>query len=271
MNIFKKSVVVFSVIISVGGCQQHTRESSYAKSQTSPYLLGGVYHSSVNSSLPTNPKILQMQHEEKLAKIEAQKAKEIKELELQKTLNAKTLQERTQEIKAQSELELAKEKRKYAQLIAQSQENLKKIEAGIAQEKALAQKTIVQMQTQSNQSIEKLRVELSQKLAFLEAKLTKRRLWIILGALSLILIFWFIIYRYKREAELREKKEEMLHQERLLQQRQQQEQIEKVLDIIASNQTDKEVKVELARLLQNGISQEDPKLIEYKPKEDKED
>ncbi len=266
MNIFKR-VTILSIMFFLVGCQQG-EGSKHGRVQTTPHLMRGIYQHSANNTLPTNPKVLQMQHEEKLATIQAQKEKALKELELQKSLNAKSMQERTKEIEAQSELKLAQEKRKYAKLIEESKERLKAIEAKIAKEKALAQKEIVKMKTQSDQSIEKLKAEYAQKMAILEAQVTKRRLWVALSALFLILIFWFFIYRARKDDQLRQERERHLHEAQMLQKRQQHEQIQKVLDIIASKDTDKEVKVELAKLLQNGISQDEPKLLEYKPKEE---
>ncbi|WP_292658960.1 hypothetical protein [Nitratifractor sp.] len=264
-----KLLFVFIAIVWVTTACDQTKRSK----QETPHLMNGAsigtsFQGSDRYSRPKNPirtlKEMQMSHEEKMAAIEAEKAKALKQLELEKTRSVEELRKRTREIEAQSALKLAEEKRKYAALVAAKEQRIKELEAATAREQSSTQKAVVQMQTQSRQTIERLKSRYGEKIAMLNAELTQRRLWIGVGVLILLLLFWFFFYRYRKQLEAKQREEERRHEARLLESRQQHERIDKILEIIASGDADTEVKVELTKLLQQGLSESDTKLIEYK-------
>ena len=272
-RVLKTALLCLATLWFVTGCDQG--ESSRQKA---PHLMSGSLPASParpplgnRYRYPKNPirtlKEMQMAHEEKMAAIEAEKARALKHLELEKARSVEELRKRTREIEAQSALKLAEEKRKYAALVAQKEQRIKELEAATAREKSAARQAIVRMQTQSRREIERLKSDYGEKIATLNTQLKERQLWIAVGVLTLLLIFWFFFYRYRKQVEAKHREQERHHEARLLESRQQHERIEKILEIIASGHTDTEVKVELTKLLQQGLSGNDTKLIEYK-KED---
>jgi len=263
-----KTVLLFILMLwMTTGCGQD-RESPRSTPHLMKSSLPGSTAFGNRYSYPKNPvrtlKEMEMAHEEKMAAIEAEKAKALKHLELEKARSVEELRKRTREIETQSALKLAEEKRKYAALVAEKEQRIKELEAATAREKSAAQQAVVRMETQSRQQIERLKSRYSEKIATLNTQLRERRLWIAVGVLILLLIFWFLFYRYRKQIEAKHREEERRHEARLLESRQQHERIDKILEIIASSGTDTEVKVELTKLLQQGLSDSDTKLIEYK-------
>lgn len=242
----------------LGGCQEQN-----ASEQTSPYLMGSM---STKKTVPApSLEALRMAHEEKLARIEAEKAEALKRLEMERSKNIEAVRARTREIEAQKALELAREKEKYARLVAEKEERLKTLEAASARQQADTRERIARLEAQSREKVETLKGEYAGKISAMEAGLKNRYLIAGVFLIVLLLIVGTLLYRYRRRSQLRERQEEREHELRMLANRQQHERIEKILEVIAAADTDKEVKAELIRLLQQGaLAPGDPRLIEYK-------
>lgn len=267
-RILKTIVLFIAALWLTTGCRQDGESSRETARLMRHSPLSGSPQPANRYTYPKNPmrslKEMEMTHQEKMAAIEAEKAAALKRLELEKSRSVEELRKRTREIEAQSALKLAEEKRKYAALIAEKEQRIKELEAATAHEKSVTQQAVVRMQTQSRQQIERLKSQYGEKIALLKSRLKERQLWIAAGTLLLVLIFWFLFYRYRKQTEAKLREEERRHEARLLESRQQHERIDKILEIIASGNTDTEVKVELTKLLQQGLSGNDMKLIEYK-------
>jgi len=211
-------------------------------------------------------KELESRHNERLAAIKAEKEKALRALELEKSRSADETRKRIREIEARNALQLAEEKLKYAALIAEKETTIKRLELNATRHRDLTQQAITRMQTQSRMEIEKVKGEYEKTVAELDKELKERYL-IILAVVLLLLVGSYYFYRYFRKSdEHRNREEERRHEAWLLERRLRHEEIEKVLEIIASEKTDTHVKIELTRMLrQNTAGSTDPGLIEYRP------
>ena len=208
---------------------------------------------------------MEMKHRERLAAIEAEKAKALEALELEKVRSVEELRKRTAEIEAQNALRLQEEKRKYAELMAEKEQAIKSLEANVSLHRDQTQTQIAQLQTQAQKTLAEIRGKYEETIALLQTKFKEKTLWVVVGLFLLLLLLWFLFYRYRKSLEARAREEERRHEAMMLERRLRHEEVEKVLEIIASDQTDESVKIELARLLQKGaIDGDDPKLLEYK-------
>jgi len=213
---------------------------------------------------------MELAHQERLAAIEAEKAKALKALELEKLRSTEELRRRTAEIEAEKALKLEEEKRKYAALIAEKEKAIKALEANVSLQHDQTRTHITQLRSTTEKNIAMIRGKYEEAIALLQNKLKEKTLWVFTGLLLLLLLLGFLFYRYRKGLEREAREEERRHEAMILERRLRHEEVEKVLEIIASEQTDESVKIELARLLQKGIIDgDDPKLLEYK--QDRED
>jgi len=254
--------IMGAFIVMVHGCQGQQKASD--TTAKSPYLIKTPSSLAVPPTNGNDNRIdpalklrkMEMSHQERLAELEAKKAETLRRLELEKARRVEELRTRSKEIEAQKALELEKERQRTAALLAQKERELKAMEAQRIQEHDKAQITV-----------EKIKGEYGERIKNLDTQLKERTLLYALGALVLILLFWFLLVRYRKSLEAKEREEQRRHEAWILQQKQEQERIETILTIIASSETDKELKLELTRLLQQGIDPEAPKLIEHKTEE----
>lgn len=213
-------------------------------------------------------KAMEIAHRERLSAIEAEKEKALKALELEKLRSVEEIRRRTREIETENALKLEKEKRRYAALIAEKEKAIKALEANASLHRDETQMAITRLETGNRLKVESLRGKYETEIAALNKELKERYLWAAIAIVLILLLFWFLFYRYRRAQEAKQREEERRHEAWLLESRQQHERIEKILEIIASSETDDAVKVELTRLLQQGnIDPNDPRLIEYKKKD----
>jgi len=222
-------------------------------------------------SYPEDPvlklKKLEAAHRERLAAIEAEKAKALKALELEKLRSVEEIRRRTREIESANALRLAEEKRKYASLLAEKEKTIKALETNASLHRDQTETVITRMETDSRRTVAEITGKYEQAVALLKTRLQEKKLWITVGVIILLLLAWFLFYRYRKMVELKSREEERRHEALMLERRLRHEEIEKVLEIIASEQTDESVKIELARLLRQGsIDTNDPRLLEYREK-----
>ncbi len=255
-------LLILSIAILLTACKQQNG------AEDAPHLMVPRKTNQLTHTAPTRTpslEALRMAHEEKLAQIEAQKAKVLKSLEMEQSKDIEALRARAKEIEAQKRLELAKEKERYALQLAKAKKEIKEIEARSAQAQAASQERIAKLEAKSRERVESLKGEYLAKITALEAKLKKHYLLIfsLLFLLALLTLIFLILH--KRKTRIKEQEAQREHELQMLKRRQEHERIEKILEIVASNSTDKEVKVELIRLLaQASLNSQDPKLIEYK-------
>lgn len=261
-------------ILLLGGCQNQHEQSN--ASMHSPHLMRtpSTVSAAFSSTHPIriNPALelrkMEMTHRERLAALEAKQAQALKRLELLNTQRIEELRKQNREIEAQKALELEREKQKYAAILAQKERDLKRMEANLSREHDQAQITLGKIEGQNRLSVEKIKGEYGERIKTLDTRLKERTLWVALIALGLILLFWFLLVRYRKTQEAKEREEQRRHEAWLLQRKQEQQRIEAILEIIASSETDKDLKLELTRLLQQDAEGKGPKLIEYKKPED---
>ncbi len=254
--------ILGALILVIGGCQSQQQQSG--AEERSPYLIKTPSSLAVPPTKSGDSRIdpalklrrMEMSHQERLAELEAKKAETLRRLELEKARSVEELRKQSKEIEAQKALELEREKRRTAVLLAQKDRDLKALEARRARE-----------HDQARIAVETVKGEYGERIKNLDSRLKERTLRYALAALTLILLFWFLLTRYRKSQEAKEREEQRRHEAWILQQKQEQERIETILRIIASSETDKELKLELTRLLQQGIDPEAPKLIEHKTKE----
>jgi len=277
-----KAVTFFSLLFLMllsSGCDGNSRPDG--DRPHSPYLMRGAPSSPVTRSpatdergtslsYPEDPalKIRQMElaHRERLAAIEAEKAKALKALELERLRSVEEIRRRTAEIEAQKALQLEKEKRRYAALIAEKERTIKALEANASLHRDKTTAAIARMQTESRKAVAQITGKYEQAVALLKSKLQEKTLWIAAGVILLLLLFWILFYRYRKSLEAKAREEERKHEAMMLERRLRHEEIEKVLEIIASEKTDEAVKIELARLLREGHAEtETPELLPHRP------
>jgi hypothetical protein len=180
---------------------------------------------------------LELAHRERLAAIEAEKEKALKTLETERTRSVETTRRRIAEIEASNALKLEREKQKYAAIIAEKEKALKAMEANVSLRRDRIREQIVR----------------------LENELNEKTLWILSGLLLLLLLAGFLFYRYRKRLEARAREEERRHEAMMLERRLRHEEIGKILELIASDGTPPELKMELVRLLdRNGSDPSDP-------------
>ena len=213
---------------------------------------------------------LEMAHQERLAAIEAEKAKALKALELEKLRSTEELRRRTAEIEAANALKLEQEKRKYAAIIAEKEEALKAMEANVSLHRDRTEQQITRLTTETEEKVATITGRFQERIARLEKELGEKTLWVVAGLLLLLLLAASLFYRYRKRLEAEAREEERRHEAMMEASRQQHERIGRILDIIASDRTDNTVKLELTRLLQQGTLSDDPRLLEYQPEKDAE-
>jgi len=281
-----RSVTIsFLLVILLAGCN----ESSSADRQTAaPRLMErGIALRGLDHAVRKTPPVreigypqerelkmrqMELAHQERLAAIEAEKEKALEALKLERLRSTEEIRQRTAEIEAQKALKLQEERRKYAALIAEKEKTIKALEANASLHRDQTQSRIAKMETDTQKSLVKLRGEYEKAIALLRTKLQEKTLWIGVGVFLLLLLLWFLFYRYRKGLERQSREEERRHEAMLLERRLRHQEVEKVLEIIASEQTDESVKIELARLLQKGIIDgDDPKLLEHKKKDEAEE
>ena len=234
----------------------------------SPALPAGV--SSTSSRFPSASKALELrrlelQHQERLAAIEAEKAEAIARYKAQQARSVEELRQKTKELEAQSALKLEEEKRKYAALLAEKEKTLKAMETNASLQHDRTQKEIAALAAKSSVEVTQLQGRYETDIAKIRAQLSQRRSWFIVGTIFALLLALFLFYRYRKRERDSERKAQREHEAEMLEQRMRHQHIEKILEIIADSETSPEVKVELSRLLQSGIaSADDPKLLEYR-------
>ncbi len=265
----RPSVLLLAAAL-LGGCGS---QSFPATGEQRPHLLGSpaapVGGIKIRESHDYRLELarLQARHQERLAAIEAQKAKRIKELESRTLLTREELQKQIAQLQAQSRIRLEEEKRRYARLLAQKEQALKALEAKSKQEHDRTLAEIARIKAQTQTRIEQTK----EQIAALKARRDREILWGILGAIVLLALLFFLFYRYRkrlsREAEAKRREHEFL----LLERQEHARRVDRILDIVASKETESQVKVELVKLLGQGIARPDQgPLIEYKPKDKKE-
>jgi hypothetical protein len=241
--------------------------------------LRGIGHSPATTpptsvTYPRDPELkireLELAHQERLAAIEAEKAKALKALELEKLRSVEELRQRTAEIEAANALKLEREKQKYAAIIAEKEKALKALEANASLHRDETQRQITRLTTETETKVATITGRFQEQIARLNKELGEKTLWVVAGLLLLLLLAAFLFYRYRKQLETKAREEERRHEAMMEASRQQHERLGKILDIIASDRTDNTVKLELTRLLQQGTNPDDPRLLEYRPEEDAE-
>jgi len=227
-----------------------------------------------NIAYPRDPELkireLELAHRERLATIEAEKAKALKALELEKLRSVEELRRRTAEIEAANALKLEREKQKYAAIIAEKEKALKAMEANASLHRDETRRQITRLTTETETKVATITGRFRERIARLNKELGEKTLWVVAGLFLLLLLAAFLFYRYRKQLEAKAREEERRHEAMMEASRQQHERLGKILDIIASDRTDNAVKLELTRLLQQGTISDDPRLLEYRPEEDAE-
>ncbi len=220
--------LVISISIFNACGSDEASKATLMKNTNPPLRYNPRTHTKTPSKIEENIKLLNAQTQAKasLARIEAQKAAKLKEIEAQKATQIARLEaQKAQKIK---ELELQK--------ALSSNESKSKIAAL----QAKAQITI-EKEKQAN-----LLAKQKADLAFY------RQLTAVIVVLLLVLmVFLYLLYRHRQNLKLKLHEEELRHQAYLQESRQHHERVTKMLEIIAHESTDKNLKKELTKLLKN--------------------
>ena len=216
------------------GCNQEGVEKTKLLNSNNPYLK--VKPQTLNSKFEQN------------SNTKANDISKEKEIEL---TNAHTI--KLEELKVKKEEALAK-------ISAQKEQKLKEIEAKTKQE--LSKNRLKEAQIEQNRTITIAQIEAKNQL---KVKKEESNLYKILGVLFALVIIFGIIFKFlnslaKRRHEVLLKEKELEHQAYLQDMKAKHEHISKMLEIISDENSDKEIKKSLTKLLEGGKNN----LIDYK-------
>ncbi len=223
------SIVFFILTLIASSCSSDEASKATLMKNTNPPIRFNPRTKSVKSNIE-NEKIKFVQTEAqtktKLAQIESDKLAKLKEIEAKKATEiARVRAQKAQKIK---ELELK-------QTLNTNESKVK-----IASTKAKAQ-IAIEKEKQSHMLLKQ-----KENLVFYRQLLIAA---IIL--LFLLMIMIYLLYKHKQSLQLKLQKEKLKHEAYLLESKNHHERITKLLDIIANENTDKNIKKELTKLLKD--------------------
>jgi hypothetical protein len=234
-------LIAFVTLVGLTACQTDRTQKATLMHDAKPAVR---YRTHTQAPNPTDEQIrlLKARTEAKarLAEIEARKAERLKQLEARRAETLARLEaEKTQKVKAY-ELEQARSTNAAKTQIART-----KAQTELAIEKERQSTAVVRQKEQ---------------LTFY------RHLTIAVSiVLLLLMILIYLLYRHRQALKLKLHEEELRHRAYLEASRHHHEQVTKILDILANDATDKTLRKELAKLL-NNRQDYDASLIEHKKK-----
>jgi len=173
-----------------------------------------------------------------------------------KLINAETAAKaRLAEIEAKKEASLKEIERKkateIARLEAQKAQKIKELELEQTRSTNAAKAKMEQTRSQTQIAIEKERQ--TNLLAKQKADLTfyRQLTMAIIAVILLLMLFVYLLYRHRQNLKLKLHEEELKHKAYLQESRQHHERVTKMLEIISSDNTDKNLKKELTKLLKD--------------------
>ena len=246
MQSFLRHTLFWAMIASINGCQTDKTVHTMPKAHLLHETKSAMRHTTTTKTPKPNPtderiRLLKAQTESRarLAQIEARKAEHLKKLE---TEQATTL----------------------ARLESQKAQKIKELDAQTQQNTAQTRAQIAQTRAQTELAIEKER----QHTALIRARESQgfyKQLALIIGIVGLLLVgLLYLLYRHRHALKLKLHEEELRHRSYLETSRQHHEQVTKMLEIIASDSTDKALRKELTKLLGSQRQSYDTVLLENK-------
>ena len=165
------------------------------------------------------------------------------------------------------ELELAKlkseENLRIARIEAEAKEKVKRIETEVLREKVVAAKEV---HLQAQKTEKEIAVTREQRLAQTKEKDLRFNLIVtavVAGLILVMLLIWYLVHSKNRAAELKMHEEKLRHDAMMEATRQHHEKIGRVLEIIADENTDQQVKHRLIGVLSDQMPGQN--LIGYEP------